>query len=246
MFGRVTDSNETAYEIAEFRQAVAQAGFTPTSGSDSRSEYFTSSYVFSGNRNVEVIVRLIVPSSTAKESYTDALVNDEVVIYAGHARYGTGPDFDDIDNPEEQFIIGANSAGHSSGAYTPAYNEHMRSVVSGQGNDLERLSSEGAFQADKYQVWVFGACSTDDYVDEIRGGLVAGKDSSNLDIIGTTTPILLRDEGNATLMFIEGLLRQQSISSLVDELSANTESTNDRACNWFEDGCFDNPTSPTA
>jgi hypothetical protein len=226
-------------EILEFRRWVTENGFTPTTGDDANSEYFTCPYAFQhGGSEVSanVVLRVIVPNEQAKESYTDALQNDEVVYYAGHARYGSGPDFDHKDDAEEHFNIGANSAGHESGALQGTYNEHMRDVLKDTDNDLERVSADGGFQRDQYQVWVFGACSTINYLDELRGGLVSGKDTSNLDILGTGEPIYLVNEGNATIAFIESLIEQDSIQKMIVDMNAVSPEAE-----WWQHGAGGNP-----
>lgn len=226
-------------EIIEFRRWVADNGFTPTTGDDANSEYFSCPYAFQHNGaevSADVVLRVIVPNEQAKESYTDALQNDEVVYYAGHARYGSGPDFDHKDDAEEHFNIGANSSGHRSGALKGTSNPHMRDVLRDTDNDLERISSEGGFQRDQYQVWVFGACSTINYLDELRGGLVDGKDTSNLDILGTGEPIYLVNETNATIAFIESLLDQDSIQQMITEMNAVSPEAE-----WWQHGAGGNP-----
>lgn len=234
------EHNIIPMEIAQFRQWVSQSGFVPTRGADGNSEYFQRPYSFQNNGqqvNADIVLRVILPGNTALDSYSDALQNDEVVYYAGHARYGSGPDFDHKESPDGNFVIGANSQGHQSGQLKQTENAHIRDVLSGQGNHLENISSQGGFQSNKYQVWAFGACSTINYLDELRGGLVAGKDTSNLDIMGTGKPIYLVNEADATISFIFGLLSQQSIQQMITNMNARSPEAD-----WWQHGAGNNPT----
>ena len=61
--------------------------------------YFTKKFVYNG-KDVQSIVKLITPSTPhAKEKFATAMGSSEVVLYGGHGRYGSGPDFDDIHSP---------------------------------------------------------------------------------------------------------------------------------------------------
>src|SRR5262249_34895262 len=49
----------------------------------------------------------------AKDKFAKAMSESEMLIYAGHGRYGSGPDFDDIKSPRGNFVIGEPyEAGH--------------------------------------------------------------------------------------------------------------------------------------
>ena len=138
------------------------------------------------------------------------LSEKEVVIYSGHARYGSGPDFDSKKSMKENFVIGVNSALHEAGDLEPSKNKSFNKKLEGMGNDLQRMSEAGKFDPDKYQIWFMNACISYHYLDEIRGGLVKGKDRSNLRYVGTTKDIF----GDAIPM-LAGLLKQKSMRVLL-------------------------------
>jgi hypothetical protein len=56
---------------------------------------------------VQSIVKLITPDTpNAKEKFARDMESSEMVMYAGHGRYGSGPDFDDINSTAGNFRIG--------------------------------------------------------------------------------------------------------------------------------------------
>ena len=64
-------------------------------------------------RLVEVVVSVLTPHSaptpeTVRSTFERALGRDEVVVYMGHARYGTGPDFDPKPSGRGNFVIDRN------------------------------------------------------------------------------------------------------------------------------------------
>ncbi len=187
----------------------------------------------------EVTIKIVTPKAGAKDAFLDGMANSDVVAYAGHARYGVGMDFDDKLSTDEQIVMGENSAGHKSGKYKKGYNQNMRNIVRGQENDLERMSKEGKFKKDKYQVMALSGCKTENYLDEMRGGLMAGKDSSNLDIIATNDTTKARASSEVIISFIEGILKQSDAEKIVKTM--NRQQDGDR---HFLDGIQDNKTTP--
>ena len=166
--------------------------------------------------DAEVSVKLIMPKAGAKDAFLDAMANSEGVSYSGHARYGMGMDFDDKESSKENVVLGDNSAGHRSGKYKRAYNRHIRDVNKGKENDLERMSREGKFDPEKYQVMVLSACNSKNYLDEMRGGLMKGKDRDNLDIIATNKTAAVDNAVTAQMQFIYGLLTQKSTDRIME------------------------------
>lgn len=111
------------------------------------------------------------------QTFASFLATKEIVIYSGHARVGIGPDFDDEHNNKQNFIIGLNSTAHLSKQISTQQSPHdlnllkkyTNGVSSRKDNDLENISKKNLFREDLYQVWFFNACSSVDYLDEIRG-----------------------------------------------------------------------------
>ena len=214
-------------------------------GQDGRFELFQKRHTFQlqtakGLESVpaDVKVKLVTPGDGAKDAFLDAMANSEVVTYSGHARYGMGMDFDEKDSTKEQVVLGDNSAGHRSGKYGRAYNPHMRDVVKGKENDLERMSKDGKFRDDLYQVMVLNGCSTKNYLDEMRGGLMKGKDTKNLDLIATKDVVSAGTSSDVIISFIGGMLNQRDANTIVKQMGSHESGPN----KYFADGLADNPT----
>ncbi|MCC7383647.1 MAG: peptidoglycan-binding protein [Deltaproteobacteria bacterium] len=193
---------------------------------------------------VDTVVRLIVPGSdgaTARASFERAMQQDEVVIYSGHARYGTGPDFDHIDSGRGNFVID----GHGNRAHEQPPTGLRRAIGGERRSDLRGLS-----QRPDYQLLVFNACSTEEYLNNLRNPGVFGRDMANTDIITTTMPTRLATNGRHVLGFLDGVMQQQSNNQMLgaqnrleqDQLRrfGMDELVNDAAMTYSESGFLGN------
>lgn len=166
---------------------------------------------------IELIIDLIDSTKTKpKSTFSDFVTQKEMTIYVGHARMGTGPDFDAKKSPAENFIIGVNSALHKTGKLKKGYSAEVNSYLKGKANDLERLSKAGKFDKNMYQVWFLNACSTIHYMDEIRGGLVTDtkgkkKSKDKLRIMGTNKPVGVGSAG----VILKGILEMQTMEEIM-------------------------------
>ena len=172
-----------------------------------------------GKMEIEVIIDLVTHKNTdAKNTFGSMLTDKEIAIYSGHARYGTGPDFDAANKTDQNFVLGVNSDLHKKGKLTKGYNKKKNELLKGKKNDLEKLSKDGKFDMEKYQVWLFNACSSRDYLDEIRGGLVnkdgKSKSKKNLRVVGTNKSIY-----TDALPFIKGLLKMETMDQLIARMN---------------------------
>jgi peptidoglycan hydrolase-like protein with peptidoglycan-binding domain len=170
-------------------------------------------------REVIVRIKLVPPGPGAKGQYAQGLKDSEVAIYNGHARRGIGPDFDADKSAAENFVIGVNSALHKAGrAIAPTKVEQSHYVVE-KKNDLEEMSKSGAFDKEKYRVWLFEACTTIAYFDELRGGILPDTiDRTNLDLIGTRKPAPLITEMASSLAMLDGMLGAKTIEQITDSM----------------------------
>lgn len=231
----------------EMLDFFAEQGFAgdvgPTGlGLFSKNEVFILNDPKSGGfdyKDVIVEVRFITPSTqNAKEEYAKGMSQDDISIYSGHARYGTGPDFDPGKSAAENFVIGVGSALHKAGKIKdpPGEDPHwyagrrgMKQILDKRKNDLEKMEAEGKLDKDKYQVWFFNACSTIQYLDELRDpGIAGSKTRKNLDLIGTVAPIYLDAEIKAAKAFILSILNSESL----DQMMANMQGSVDR---WIDE-----------
>jgi len=129
---------------------------------------------------IDIDIYIYLTSSHKKapaQVFASFLATSEIVIYSGHARVGIGPDFDDEKSSAQNFIIGLNSAAHLKGQISTQQSPHdlssltkyRKAVSDRKDNDLENISKKNLFREDLYQVWFFNACTSIDYVEEIRG-----------------------------------------------------------------------------
>ena len=171
----------------------------------------------SGGLRVRLVSR---HTADPEDRFADGLIQDSVCIYSGHARYGTGPDFDPIESTAENFVIGVGAPQHLSGDLEPGYDPHMNQVLAGVPNDL--LTRR--FDPDRYQLWAFVGCTTRHYLDELRT-IVAGKRTDNLDLVVSTRPIYWNDSAFYPLEIVRGLLRGRSINAITTAMCAQATAT---------------------
>jgi hypothetical protein len=162
-------------------------------------------------RDVDVVVRLLDADEHAKPealraSFERALERDEVVIYGGHARYGTGPDFDPIDSGRGNFVVDPH--GNYSGKKPP---KELRESIAGRESELDQLDAKP-----EYQMLVFNACSTENYLHALRSDAFSGRNEHNTDIVATTIPTQLMTNGDHVARFLEGITNLESMNAIID------------------------------
>lgn len=177
---------------------------------DPNAEYFHMKFKDpKTKKDIDSVVRVITPftgGATARASYEKALQEDEVVMYTGHARYGTGPDFDDIKEGAGNFVIDESG----NGGKPPS---KVRKAIAGRGTDLDQLTKRPP-----YQVIVMQACSTEHYLDAMRdGNKFAGRNETNTDIIATNNITWVGASGTHNLGFLEGFTSRQSNRAMLDQ-----------------------------
>jgi peptidoglycan hydrolase-like protein with peptidoglycan-binding domain len=179
-----------------------------------------------GRTTREVIVRvsLISPGSGAAAQFGRGLADSEIAVYTGHARRGIGPDFDEDKSPAENFIIGVGSALHAAGrAVEPSRIEQNHYVID-RVNDLEQMTARGEFDRERYRIWMFSACSSVAYFDELRNGILpASIDRSNLDLLGTRNAMPSAASLPSTLTLIDGILAARTVEQITAAMTAAGE-----------------------
>lgn len=167
----------------------------------------------------DVVVRLITPGTggaAARASFERAMQQDEVVLYNGHARYGTGPDFDAIDSGAGNFVIDGH--GNREGHHPPA---GLRASIGGESrSDLRSLANRP-----DYQLLIFNACSTEEYAPNLRNPRVFGRDMQDTDMITTTIPTRLASGSAHTLGFLDGVMRRDSTTAMTQAQSRVEQDT---------------------
>ncbi|MFC1706618.1 peptidoglycan-binding protein [Planctomycetota bacterium] len=200
------------------RERLGLSGDRFTSGA---SYYHKSETDPQTGKPVDYVCRVITPDASDNPSevagmFRNAMENDEIVMYNGHARYGTGPDFDDIHSGAGNFVI--NEDGNSHGSHPPAY---LSEAINGRDTDLSSTGGPG-----KYQLLYFGACSTENYLENLRNRF-PGRSNDNTDIFGTTTPTFVASGAEHTDLFVEGILGRRSVNDINDRI-------NDNEVGWHE------------
>lgn len=168
-----------------------------------------------------MIIELIFPDTGhAKTRFADALRRDELVLYGGHGRYGSGPDFDDLRSPAGNFVIGQPfEAGH---------------VTLGP-NDLQ-----AAPLTNGYQLMFFDGCNTFRYFDDLRSR-TPGKTTKNLDVIGSTTELYWNVTAANLLTLLDGVTEQRNLEELEASLDmVNRAGPADQTRYFRADGFEDN------
>lgn len=175
--------------------------------------FFTKSFVDPKTKNdVDAVVRLVTPTgerdSKARDSFQRAVGQDEVVIYSGHARYGTGPDFDDIESGAGNFVV--DPAGNEIGDEPPA---KLKKALKGRSSDLSKVDGGPG-----YQLMIMNGCTTENYVDDLRDPRAfKGRDNANTDVISTTMVTLTRTGGDHALRFLEGVTKRETNNAMLKD-----------------------------
>lgn len=215
--------DETGAHEPENQKLIEGLGFRGYSEvtPDQRAKYGldpAGSYVTKTMPYGDVVLELINSSTpNAKTRFANALRNSELVLYGGHGRYGSGPDFDDIHSPAGNFVIGQPyEAGH---------------VTLGP-SDLQ-----AAPLTEHYQLMFFDGCSTFRYFDDLR----ARKGNDALDVIGSNTELFWNVTAANLLAMLDGVTDEKNLEQLQEALDAvNRHGPDDQTGYFRGDGFEDN------
>lgn len=172
-------------ELNDIITVLLGNGFRKTAKSSSDLYYDTyylrkRYYLTATKQLVDVDIYVYITSSKKKSpasTFASFLSTKEIVIYSGHGRIGIGPDFDDEKSSKENFIVGLNTVAHANNQLKLQNSPHdkalrikyVKGMHSRKDNNLESITKKNLFRENLYQVWFFNACSSIDYLDEIRG-----------------------------------------------------------------------------
>ena len=212
-FSMVDPRNATAADLAK-------VGLTPQTA-DKELLYFANTFASrTVGKDVQVVVKVLAAKDNGSDGagrlkrFNSMLENDEVVSYVGHARAGTGPDFDAHDSTAGNYVMG--------NGYSAEYNKD----IAGAENQLAKTNFD-----DKYQLMQFWACTTDNYkphLDKKMGKRsTADSTQSHKDIITTNRPVLLVQEAFASLALLRGLMAEASGATIRDmmDMTQRTKSS---------------------
>lgn len=188
-------------EQRELINGLARRGFREVSaderaqlGLGTAGQFLIRSFELDGKPVRAVFEVVTAETPDAKARFAAAFKSSEVVLYGGHGRYGSGPDFDHIASAEGNFVIGAPfEAGH----------------VTLGAVDLGRLTPE-------YQVMFFDGCNTFRYFDDLRAR--AGKGIDKLDVIGSNAELYWNDTAENLLAALDSLSGGEDLEQLNERL----------------------------
>jgi len=213
------DPNTAATDKAMGERFKA-AGIDPATAKADGLQYFTKTFKHDG-KDVTSVVKLITPDTPqAKDKFAKAMGESEMVIYSGHGRYGSGPDFDPINSAKGNFVIGKPyEAGH---------------VALNKGQtDLQKTA-----MTKDYQLMLFDGCTTNYYLDDLRRA--PGKDSKNLDLVVSTGTLSWSTGTTDVLRMLDGVTEGQSINEIKSDLEDINRKPGSKAQLWKVDGFNDN------
>jgi peptidoglycan hydrolase-like protein with peptidoglycan-binding domain len=199
---------------------LKKAGIDPKTV-DKDAAYFVKTFQHNG-KDVQSVVKMITPDTpNAKDKFAKAMGESEMVMYCGHGRYGSGPDFDDIKSTTGNYVIGK--------PFEPGH-------VSIGDSDLKKTK-----MTDDYQLMMFSGCNTYRYMDDLRS-VPANKTSKNLDIVGSTDELWWNNMGTNTLTMLEGVTSGKSMNEIQSNLEAGNREAKDKPTKkyWRTDGFADN------
>lgn len=196
---------------------LTAAGIDPGSV-DKDVRYFVKTFQHEG-KDVKSVVKLITPETpNAKEKFAKDMESSEMVMYSGHGRYGSGPDFDDINSTAGNFVIG-----------DPYEQGHVKLGE----NDLNK-----AKMTKDYQLMMFAGCTTFKYLDELRAK--PGKDSKNLDLMVSTDLLYWGNLGPSNLEMLSSVTSGRSMNEMHSRVDTLNAQPGGKKSSWKADGFQDN------
>jgi len=189
---------------------ITDAGLTP-GALDREILYFTKTiHSVTTGAPVDVTVKLLAAEHNGRDGarrrdlFREALEEDDAVLYTGHARAGTGPDFDAHASSAGNYVMG------------DGYNAHYNEEIDGAENQLAQTDFDERYQI--YQLW---GCTTENYWQHVQPRLQErGEDGQRLeshkDIVTTNASIPTARGLFGTLAFLHGLLSEVNSQTLSD------------------------------
>ena len=174
------------------------------------------------SRLIKLKIKLISPSVKAKNELINGICKSEIFIYQGHGRRGLGPDFDDINEMDGNFVIGDNSKLHKDNKLKLPGDKSYTIVKVGE-NDLEKLKDTSFTNHPRF--WFFNACNTKYYQDELESELLPNKVISNTDILLTKSLISLFSTAATSIKFIDLLLEGKNYDKIPARLFESQQTT---------------------
>jgi len=203
---------------------LKQKGFDPST-IDRDATYFTKTFQHEG-KDVKSLVKLVDRDTPdAKNKFGAGMKNDDLILYSGHGRRGSGPDFDHADSKDGNYVIGKPS---EPGHYKLGDND---------------LSKQGAL-GNQYQLMFFDACNTNKYLDDLRSR-PRNKDAGNLDIVASTRELPWSTSKADMFAMLDGVMDGKSIQDIKGALDKQNAEAGKGAA-FVADGFKGNSYRPSA
>lgn len=165
--------------------------------------FYVKTFKYQG-KDVEARVRFVnETSANPKAQFATGMKNDDLIIYGGHGRRGSGPDFDADKSPAGNFVVG------------PPYEEGHYTLGA---NDLDKPNALSS----GYQLMFFNGCNTKLYADDFRSR-ASKKGDKTLDLVLTSTELYWSETASNTLIFLDGVMAGKSMKAIKDDLEANNQ-----------------------
>ncbi len=169
---------------------------------DKGATYFHKKAQIAG-KDVHVFIRYVDRETPQPaKNFGAGFRESDLVVYSGHARYGSGPDFDTKESAAENFVIG-----------TP-YDSHMAEILRGKKNEL----TQGKL-TDDYQMMFFSACNSINYRDELRT-LLKNKNAENLDLLVSTEDLPWSTSDDDLFTALDWVLKGTTVEELQEAVAA--------------------------
>lgn len=198
---------------------LRQKGFDPAT-IDKSGTYYTKQFEHAG-KPVQALVRLVDRDSpNAKDQFAKGMKHDDLILYDGHGRRGSGPDFDADKSAAGNYVIGK------------PYEEGHYALGA---NDAKKKGALGS----QYQMMVFSGCTTNHYVDDLR----QVKGSKSLDILATKSLLNWDPSASSVLGALDGVMGGKSINDITSHLETVTPHDGKNGA-WTAHGFKDNAYQP--
>lgn len=211
-------------DVANLTDAqLKEKGFDPAT-IDRAATYYTKPFEHEG-KPVQALVRLIDRDSPdAKEQFSKGMKNDDLILYSGHGRRGSGPDFDADKSAAGNYVIGK-----------PYEDGHY---ALGQ-NDVKKAGA----MSNNYQMMMFAGCTTNLYIDDMRQA--RNKTAGNLDIVASQRLLNWGDVERSTLAMLDGVMGGKSIQDIQTNVNAINAGSGEKP-GFITDGFRGNRYQPLA
>lgn len=208
---------EMGFEKAPQRPSIFAelnlVGYDPAAAGELDTQVFTKQFLSkTTGKRVEVKVKLLAPNAEAangervRDKFREAIEKDDVTMYSGHARAGSGPDFDPTTSSAGNYKMGL--------GYDAGYNAGLAKTE----NQLDKTTL-----TDKEQLWVFSACQSQNYKPHLDKKL-AKQDADvrkSKTIIYTSKDVPGQSGVFGTLAVLRGLIAEESHATLGDLLDVS-------------------------